>query len=92
METLNTLFKDFDYNSKNSKIAASFIIPFVLFFILTPGVFFSINKDEEKKICTERKTNFSTALIHSFIFSIISCFIYYIYFSKLPSGVYKSSI
>lgn len=74
--------KNFDYTSKNTKLAASFIVPFVLFFILSPGVFFEINTNEEKKVSSSKKIPYNSAAVHSAIFGVIMCAFYYFYLSK----------
>ena len=75
--------KKFDYNSKNAKLGASFLIPAIIFFILSPGVFFEINpQDPKKKIKCNKIIPFSTAGIHSIIYGMLMCAFYYFYLSK----------
>ena len=72
--------KNFDYKSKNSKLAASFIIPAILFFIMSPGTLFEINtEDKMKKSC---KNKYSTVAIHSVIFGFLIALFYYFYLGK----------
>lgn len=78
METL----KSIDIHSKKTKYALSFVIPFVLFIILSPGTFFEIDPNESKKVKIQRKQKIVTTVIHSVIFSIIMFCIYYFYLSK----------
>lgn len=91
---MNTLceIKNFDYNSKNAKLAASFLIPTVCFFVLSPGVIVEINPKEEQKIKRENKINYTTALIHSILFGLLMFATYYFYLSKMPTGVYRATI
>lgn len=91
MNSFNDI-KNFDYNSKNAKLAASFLIPTVCFFILAPGVVIEINPKEEKKVQCENKVPYITALVHSILFGLIMLAVYYFYLSKMPTGVYRATI
>ena len=72
--------KNFDYKSDNAKLGASFLIPAILFFILSPGTFFEINtEDKFKKSC---KNSYSTVAIHSVIFGVLIAVFYYFYLGK----------
>lgn len=72
--------KCFNVKSKNFKLLASLLIPFVLFFVLTPGVFVEI---KPTGVSQEKKIGYIPALIHSLIFAVIMAFIYYIYLGKV---------
>lgn len=74
--------KGINVKSKNFKLAASFFIPFVLFFILSPGVVFEINPSD-KSVSTENKIKYVPAIIHSLIFSAIMALVYYFYLGKV---------
>jgi len=71
--------KKIDFKSKQTKTALSFVVPFIVSFILSPGVFFEINTSGTSK---ENKIKYSTAAIHSFIFGIILSLFYYFYLLK----------
>lgn len=57
----------------DQKTVLSFLVPFVLFFVLSPGVFIECNtEDKIKKSCVIKK---STAFIHALIFGVLMfCF------------------
>lgn len=91
MNVVNEI-KNFDYNSKNAKYASAFLIPAVIFFVLSPGVIVEINPRDEKKVKMENKINYVSALVHSIIFGILMFVFYYFYLGKMPSGVYRAAI
>ena len=91
MNTFNEI-KNFDYNSKNSKLALSFLIPAVCFFIFAPGVIFEINPKDNNKLKCENKVPYSTALVHSVLFGLLMFAVYYFYLSKMSTGVYRATI
>jgi hypothetical protein len=72
--------KNFDIHSKNSKLGMAFLVPTILFFILAPGVFFEIHKDNIKK---EKKITYVSSSIHAVIFGLINFIFYYFYLSKV---------
>jgi hypothetical protein len=63
------------------KLLASFLIPFILFFILSPGVFFEISTTKTQAI---HVIDYKTAAIHAFIFSLLLfCFSYFYLLKKI---------
>lgn len=73
----------------DQKTVLAFLVPFVLFFVLSPGVFVECNtKDKIKKSCVITKT---TAFIHALIFGIVMFCFWHFYLNK-TCGVLRASI
>ncbi len=73
-----SFLKNIDWRSSNIKLAILFVVSFVCSIVLTPGLFFEIGKQTEKK----RKVSFKTAGIHSVIFAVLMSLLYYFYLKK----------
>lgn len=71
--------KYIDFKSKKTQLILAFVIPGILFFILSPGTFFEIDNKEVKR---QNVISYSTSGIHAVIFSIILFCFYYFYLFK----------
>lgn len=87
MNYIPSSLKKFDYNSSNSRLFLSFLIPTVLFIIISPGVFFEIEDKPHKS----SKIKYKTAAFHAIIFGVLNFLIYYFYLRKPPTGMVFSS-
>lgn len=73
--------KNIDCKGKNVKMVMSFIVPLVVFFLLTPGLFFEINSDknETKNKNENRKISYKVAGTHALIFAVFMFLFSYFY-------------
>ena len=71
-----------DLSGKNAKYGITFVFTFVLMFILSPGTFFEIEINGEKKLNVERKTKMIVTAVHSLIAGIAMVVFYYFYLSS----------
>jgi hypothetical protein len=71
-----------EYITDKKEYIVALILPFVLFFILSPGVLFQITPDGDSNIDTTNKIAYKTAAIHSFIFTLIMSVAIYVTYMR----------
>lgn len=76
--------KSINFKSRNIKLGMAFIIPFVLYIALTPGLLYEIKKSGVEKT---KKVSWTTSVIHGFIYSVILFCFYYFYLIEKKSNV-----
>ncbi len=74
MTSIIEKIKSFNYQSRNAKILFSFLVPLIVVFVCTPGLFFELpNKGEDK---------YKVSATHAFIVAVVLALFSYFYLLK----------
>lgn len=71
-----------DIYSQKSKYIATFVVSFLVFFLLSPGTFMEIDPTGKEKVKIERRNKFTVTALHGIIFGLIILSFYYFYLNK----------
>lgn len=72
--------KSLDFNSKQTKLILAFIVPGIVFFILSPGILFEITPPSTVE--RTNKIRYSSGGVHAVIFAAVMFAFYYFYLLK----------
>jgi hypothetical protein len=88
MDFIRNLFSNLDWNSRTIKLGLAFIVPLLLFVLLSPGVLFVIDPSEKNnndKIKRKQLVSWPTGFVHAFVFSLILFAFIYFYLLRQTS-------